>query len=102
MLSNDRFTRIILVWIAVAMTILAVDRVFQIRPAFAQDTSQSRVRLSNPQPTEVVIKGPVDIRIIEWRDVPDQPVKVKIDDPWPARIEIKDEIRVKGEIKTIN
>lgn len=25
--------------------------------------------------------------------------KVKIDDPWPAKIEIKDEVRIKGELK---
>ncbi|MCK4756790.1 hypothetical protein KAS56_07645, partial [candidate division WOR-3 bacterium] len=24
---------------------------------------------------------------------------VKIDDPWPAKIEIKDEVRIKGELK---
>lgn len=24
---------------------------------------------------------------------------VKIDDPWPVKIEIKDEVRIKGELK---
>ncbi len=101
MSKNDRFTRIILVWIAVALTVLVFDKVLQIPAAFAQDGSQAGGKLMKGQPVEVVIKGPIDVRIVEWNDIPGQAIKVKIDDPWPARIEIKDEVRVKGEIRTI-
>jgi len=41
----------------------------------------------------------VKIDIAEWSANPSQGIKVKIDDPWPAKIEIKDEVRVKGELR---
>lgn len=99
---RDRFTRVILLWIAIALTVLVLDKVLQIPAAFAQDGGQVGGKLVKNQPLEVIIKGPIDVRIVEWNDIPGQAIKVKIDDPWPARIEIKDEVRVKGEIRTIN
>jgi hypothetical protein len=100
--TRDRFTRVILVWIAAALTLLVLEKVLQIPAAFAQESGQSGVKVVKTQPVEVVIRGPVDVRVVEWNDVPGQAIKVKIDDPWPARIEIKDEVRVKGELRTIN
>lgn len=93
--DSDKTLKIILIWIAVMLTILSVDKLFKTPLLFAQ------AGITKTKPIEIVIKEPVPVRarIVEWSGNPQQPIKVKIDDPWPARIEIKDEVKVKGEIR---
>ena len=99
MKTNDKTLKFVLIWIAVMLTILAVDKMLHIPVAFAQEASAQSSNIVLKQPIEVVIKSPVKIDIAEWSAYPSQGIKVKIDDPWPARIEIKDEVRVKGELR---
>ena len=56
-------------------------------------------KISQKEPVEVVIKGPMDIRIVEWRSDSRQPIRIKFDEPWPARIAIDNEVKVKGELR---
>jgi|GEM_PF-1332822 len=99
MKANDKTLKFVLIWIAVMLTILAVDKMLHIPVAFAQEGSAQSSNIALNQPIEVVIKSPVQIDIARWSAYPSQGIKVKIDDPWPARIEIKDEVRVKGELR---
>ena len=99
MIGKDKTLRFVLIWIAAMLTILAVDKMMHIPVAFAQEASAQSSNIVLKQPIEVVIKSPVKIDIAEWSAYPSQAIKVKIDDPWPVRIEIKDEVRVKGELR---
>lgn len=98
MLKNDRTIKFVLVWIAVMLTVIAMKEILQVPVLMAQEGGGQLIK----KPIEVVIKGPIDVNIVEWSGYPSQPIKVKIDDPWPARIEIKDEVRVRGELKMQN
>jgi hypothetical protein len=80
------------------LTILAADKILQIQFAFAQEDVQSS-QIVIKEPIEVVIREPVRTRITEWSAFPSQAIKVKIDDPWPAQIKIRDEVEVKGELR---
>jgi hypothetical protein len=95
MINTDKTLKFVLIWIAVMLTILAIDKILQIPVAIAQEG----VSYATTDPVEVIIKEPIRINIIEWSAYPSQAIKVKIDDPWPAKIEIEDEVRVKGELK---
>ncbi|UCG91387.1 MAG: hypothetical protein JSV97_09940 [candidate division WOR-3 bacterium] len=94
---SDKTLKVVLIWIAVMLTILAADKIFQLQTAVAQEGSTSTLRSEGP--IEVIIKKPIDINIVEWSAYPSHPIKVKIDDPWPAKIKIEDEVRVRGELR---
>ena len=94
---HDKTLKIVLIWIAVMLTILAADRILQMQTAFAQEGSTSTIRSKNP--IEVIIKEPIDITIAQWSAYPSRAIPVKIDDPWPAKIKIEDEVRVQGELR---
>ncbi|UCC11178.1 MAG: hypothetical protein JSW02_07405 [candidate division WOR-3 bacterium] len=98
MRSDDRTSKFVLIWIAVMLTILAIDKLVHIPVAIAQEpgTSSSKIELRGP--IEVVIKEPVKTDIQGWNAYPSQAIRVKIDDPWPAKIRIDDEVQVKGEL----
>ncbi len=98
MYTTDRTLKYVLIWIAVMLTILAADKILQIQFAFAQEDVQSS-QIVIKEPIEIVIREPVRTRITEWSAFPSQAIKVKIDDPWPAQIKIKDEVEVKGELR---
>lgn len=97
MLKLDRLTKILMFWIAVMLTIIVVKTVLPEHILMAQESNTL-----SPGPVEVIIKEPVAVRVIDWDANPSQPFKVKIDDPWPARVEIRDEIKVKGELRMQN
>lgn len=97
--TEDKIFKFVLIWIAVMLTILAVDKILQIPVALAQDSSTQSAKIALKEPIEVIIKEPIEVDIADWGNYPSQAIKVKIDDPWPARIEIKDEVKVKGELK---
>jgi hypothetical protein len=99
MKSEDKTLKFVLIWIAVMLTILAVDKIIHIPLAIAQESGIPWSRIELREPIEVIIKEPIEIDISEWNAYPSQAIRVKIDDPWPAKIEIKDEVRVKGELK---
>ncbi len=99
MISLDKTTRLILVWIAVMLTVIAAKEIFQVPMLLAQEGAQVTPKLKSQEPIEVVIKGPVAVKISDWNAYPSQPFKVKIDEPWPARIEITDEVKIRGELK---
>ena len=99
MLKVDKTIKFVLIWIAVMLTIIAAKEIFQVPLLMAQEGAAKTGSLETKGPIEVIIKYPVAIKISEWNGYPAQPFKVKIDDPWPARIEIKDEIKVRGELK---
>ncbi|KPK73305.1 hypothetical protein AMJ87_01920 [candidate division WOR_3 bacterium SM23_60] len=98
-MTADRTTKLALLWIAVMLTILAADKLVQTRLAFAEDKQAPNVQLIVNEPLEIMITEPVKTKIVEWSTYPSQPVKVKIDDPWPAKVEIKDEVKVTGELR---
>jgi hypothetical protein len=93
--TDDKTLKFVLIWIAVMLTILAVDKILHIPVAIAQEGGT----YTQSGPTEVVIKEPVKIEIARWSAYPSQALKVKIDDPWPAKIEIEDEVKITGELK---
>ncbi len=96
--TTDRTLKFVLIWIAVMLTILAADKLLHIQFAFAQeDTLASQIVFK--EPIEIVIREPVKTRITEWSAYPSQAIKVKIDDPWPAQIKIKDDVNIKGELR---
>ncbi len=97
--TTDKTIRFVLIWIAIMLTILVADKVLQMRFAFAQIEPTQPTQLVLDEPIEVVIKEPVKTYITQWGAYPSQAIKVKIDDPWPAKIEIKDEVKVKGELR---
>ncbi len=94
---SDKTLKIILIWIAVMLTILAADKILQIQTVFAQEGSTSTLKSGGP--IEIIIKKPIDINIAEWSAYPSHAIKVKIDDPWPAKIKIEDEVHVHGELR---
>lgn len=96
--ATDRTLKFVLIWIAVMLTILALDKLLHIQVAFVQeDTVASHIMFK--EPIEIVIREPVRTRITEWNAYPSQAIKVKIDDPWPAQIKIRDEVNIKGELR---
>lgn len=97
MTTSDKILKIVLIWIAVMLTILAADKMLQIQTAFAQEGSVSTIKSEGP--IEVIIKTPIDINVAEWSAYPSRAIKVKIDDPWPAKIKIDDEVHVQGELR---
>lgn len=99
MSSSDRTLKFVLVWIAVMLTILAVDKIVHIPFAVAQESGSPGTTVVLNEPIEVIIREPVETEITNWSAYPSQAIKVKIDDPWPARIEIEDEIRVTGQLQ---
>jgi len=99
MVSLDRTLKVVLIWIAIMLTILAVDKIFNIPFAIAQESDNSGSKIVLNEPIEVIISQPIEIEITKWSAYPSQAIKVKIDDPWPARIEIEDEVRVTGQLQ---
>lgn len=99
MKTDDRTTKFVLIWIAVMLTILAIDKIAHIPLAIAQEPSLSSSKLEIRGPIEVIIKEPVKTDIQGWNAYPSQAIRVKIDDPWPAKIRIDDEVRVKGDLR---
>ena len=98
MVASDKTTRFVLIWIAVMLTILAIDKIAHIPFAVAQEgVPGSRIVLD--EPIEVIVKQPIETEITNWSAYPSQAIKVKIDDPWPARIEIDDEVRITGQVQ---
>jgi hypothetical protein len=93
--THDKTLKFVLIWIAVMLTILAVDKIFSIPVAMAQEGST----YIQSGPVEVIIKEPIQIEIARWSAYPSQALKVKIDDPWPAKIEIEDQVKITGELK---
>lgn len=91
--------KIVLIWIAIMLTILAVDKVLNIPFANAQVGGESGSKLVLSEPIEVIITQPVETEITNWSAYPSQAIKVKIDDPWPAKIEIENEVRVTGQLQ---
>jgi hypothetical protein len=98
-MTADRTTKLVLIWIAVMLTILAVDKLLETRFAFAEDEHAQAVPFVLNEPVEIVIKEPVKTSIVEWSAYPSQHIKVKIDDPWPAKIEIEDDVKITGELR---
>lgn len=98
-MTADRTTKFVLLWIAMMLTILAADKLLQTRLAFAEDKQTPNVQLAVSEPLEIVITEPVKTKIVELSTYSSQPVKVKIDDPWPAKVEIKDDVKVTGELR---
>lgn len=98
-MTSDRTTRFVLMWIAVMLTILAADKLLQTRFAFAEEEHAQSMQLVLNEPVEIVIKEPVKTKIVEWSAYPSQHIKVKIDDPWPAKVEIKDDVKITGELR---
>ncbi len=96
--TTDRTLKFVLIWIAVMLTILAADKILHIQFAFAQEDAQTP-QIALKEPVEIVITEPVRTQITEWSVYPSQAIKVKIDDPWPAQIKIKDEVSIKGELR---
>ena len=99
MKTEDKTLKFVLIWIAVMLTVLAVDRIMNIRPAFAQEPGMPSSKIELRGPIEVIIKEPVKTDIQGWSAYPSQAIRVKIDDPWPAKIRIDDEVKVKGELR---
>jgi hypothetical protein len=99
MKTDDRTTKLVLIWIAVMLTVLAVDKIAHIPIAIAQEPGMPSSKIELRGPIEVIIKEPVKTDILEWNAFPSQAIRVKIDDPWPARIQIDDEVKVKGELR---
>jgi hypothetical protein len=95
MSGDDKTLKFILIWIAVMLTVLAADKILHIPMAIAQEGGT----YSTSGPTEVIIKEPIQIEIARWSAYPSQALKVKIDDPWPAKVEIEDEVKITGELK---
>jgi hypothetical protein len=98
-MMSDRTTKVVLIWIAVMLTVLAADKLLQTRLAFAAEEQGQPMRLVLEEPVEIVIQEPVEAKIVEWSAYPSQHIKVKIDDPWPAKVQIKDDVTVTGELK---
>ncbi len=98
-MTSDRSTKVAVIWIAVMLTVLAADKLLQTRLAFAEDEHAPPTQLALNEPVEIVIREPLHVKIVEWSAYPSQHIKVKIDDPWPAKIEIKDNVTVTGELK---
>jgi hypothetical protein len=96
---SEKSTTFVMIWIAVMLTILAADKLLQTRLAFAEDEYAQPVQLVLNEPLKIVIAEPVEIEIVEWRAYPSQHIRVKIDEPWPAKIEVKDEVKVTGELR---
>ena len=99
MTISDKTLRIVLIWIAIMLTILAIDKVLHIPFANAQVGGEPGSKIVLNEPIEVIITQPIETEITNWSAYPSQAIKVKIDDPWPARIEIEDEVRVTGQIE---
>ncbi len=99
MRSNDRILKITLIWIGIMLTLLVADKFLTIPTANAQDNKANLHELLSDKPVEVIVKGTVKIDIAEWSDYQDRVIKIKIDDPWPARISIDDPVEVKGELR---
>ena len=103
MMTNiDKTTRFVLIWIAIMLTIIALKEICPVPLLMAQEENPQVPKLKLKEPIEVIIREPISVKISDWNAYPSQPLKVKIDDPWPARVEIKDEIKVKGELKLQN
>lgn len=98
-MTADRTTKLVLFWIAVMLTVLAADKLLQTQFAFAEEEHAQPMQLVLNEPVEIVIREPVKARIVEWSAYPSQHIKVKIDDPWPAKVEIKDEVKITGELQ---
>ena len=98
-MSSDKMLKMVLIWIAIMLTILAVDKVLNIPFANAQVGGESGSKLVLNEPIEVIITQPIEVEITNWSAYPSQAIKVKIDDPWPAKIRIEDEVRVTGQIE---
>ena len=96
---SDRTTKVVLIWIAAMLTVLAADKLLETRLAFAEDEHVQPMQLVLNEPVEIVIREPVAAKIVEWSAYPSQHIKVKIDDPWPAKVVIKDDVKVTGELK---
>ncbi|MBN2620516.1 hypothetical protein JXB22_05425 [candidate division WOR-3 bacterium] len=99
MIPSDRTMKFALIWIAAMLTILAVDKIVHIPFAIAQETGASSTKIVLNEPIEVIIREPVETEITSWSAYPSPAIKVKIDDPWPAKIEIEDEVRVTGQLQ---
>ena len=99
MRSSDTTLKFVLVWIAVMLTILAIDKIMHVPFALAQEGGASGSKIVLNEPIEVIIREPVETEITNWSAYPSQAIKVKIDDPWPAKIEIEDEVRVTGQLQ---
>lgn len=99
MKNNDKILKIILIWIGIMLTLLVADKYLAIPTANAQDNNAALRQVLSDEPIEVVVKGTVKIDIAEWSDYQDRTIKVKIDDPWPAKINIDDAVEVKGELR---
>ena len=99
MKTDDKTLKFVLIWIAVMLTILAFDKIVHIPLAIAQEpgTSSSKIELRGP--IEVIIKEPVKTDIQGWNAYPSQAIRVKIDDPWPAKIRIDDVVKIKGDLR---
>jgi hypothetical protein len=98
-MAADKTMKCVLIWIAVMLTVLAADKILQIRFAFAEEETVHPGRIVLDEPIEIVIREPVKTEITGWSAYPSQYIKVKIDDPWPAKVEIKDDVKVTGELK---
>lgn len=99
MTGNDRVFKLLLLWIAVMLTLLVAEKFVSIPLANAQGTLPGTSPIYSDEPVEVIVKGTVKIDVAEWSDFPDRAIKVKIDDPWPARVTIDDDVEVKGELR---
>lgn len=102
MKDNDRLFKLLLLWIAVMLTLLVAEKFIAIPLATAQGTGPAAQPLYSNEPVEIIVKGTVKIDVAEWSDFPDRAIKVKIDDPWPARVTIDDDVEVKGELRLKN
>jgi hypothetical protein len=87
MILSDRTMKYVLIWIAVMLTILAVDKIMHIPFAIAQETGASGAKIVLNEPIEVIIREPVETEITNWSAYPSQAIK------------IEDEVRVTGQLQ---
>jgi len=102
MINVDKTTKVILIWIAMMLTFIALKELLPVPMLVAQDANSQASIVKPNGPIEVIIGEPVSVKIVDWNAYPSQPFKVKIDDPWPARVEIQNDVNVKGELRLQN
>jgi hypothetical protein len=99
MTKTDRTTKLLLAWIATALTVIAFKEILPAPLRVAQASDLKGELNAGSGPVEIIIKEPVPVNIVDWNAYPSQPFKVKIDDPWPVKVKVDDDVKVKGELR---
>lgn len=80
---QDKWSKLLLLWIAVMLTVIALKPMFNTPVAYAEDRSSL-------EPVEVTIKSPIEVKIVDFKST------------WPCDVKIKDDVEIKGELKMKN